>query len=151
MPPGGGRNAVDCALWELEAARAGRPAWELAGVPSLKPLLTTFTLGADAPDVMARGARDYADARAIKIKLTGDLPLDVARVAAVREARPDVWLGVDGNQGFARIDLDELVDALVANGRETARAATGARPGRRARRLHVADSDCRRRKSAQPR
>ncbi len=116
MPAGGGRNAVDCAMWELDAARAGEPAWSLAGVASLKPLLTTFTLGADTPEAMAKGARAYADARAIKIKLTGDLPLDIARVAAVREARPDIWLGVDGNQGFARADLEELVDSLVANG-----------------------------------
>lgn len=115
MPPGGGRNAVDCALWELEAARAGETAWARAGVPVLKPLLTTFTLGADTPEVMAEGARAYAGARAIKIKLTGDLPLDIARVAAVRGARPDIWLGVDGNQGFQRSDLKALVDALQAN------------------------------------
>ena len=116
MPPGGGRNAVDCALWELDAARAGQPAWALAGTPVLKPLLTTFTLGADTPERMAEGARNYANARAIKIKLTGDLPLDIARVAAVRNSRPDIWLGVDGNQGFARGDLDELVSALLENG-----------------------------------
>ncbi len=112
MPPGGGRNAVDCALWELEAARAGVSAWALAGVVEPRPLLTTFTLGADAPEVMARGALDYAGARALKVKLTGDLPLDLARVAAVRAARPDVWLGVDGNQGFKRDDLEPLVEAL---------------------------------------
>lgn len=116
MSPGGGRNAVDCALWELEAARAGETAWALAGVPVLKPLLTTFTLGADTPEVMAEGARAYAGARAIKVKLTGDLPLDIARVAAVRAARTDIWLGVDGNQGFQRSDLEELVDALQAHG-----------------------------------
>ena len=116
MPPGGARNAVDCALWELEAARAGQSAWALAGEPQLKPLLTTFTLGADTPEAMASGARAYADARAIKVKLTGDLALDIARVAAVRAARPDVWLGVDGNQGFERGDLDPLVDALQAHG-----------------------------------
>ena len=57
MPPGGGRNAVDCALWELEAARAGRPAWSLAGVGPLKPLLTTFTVSADPPEAMADRAR----------------------------------------------------------------------------------------------
>ncbi len=112
MPPGGGRNAVDCALWELEAARAGKPAWALAGEQEMRPLLTTFTLGADTPEAMAEGARRYAGARAIKVKMTGDLPLDIARVAAVRAARPDVWLGVDGNQGFHRVDLEPLVDAL---------------------------------------
>lgn len=114
MPPGGGRNAVDCALWELEAARAGKPAWELAGVGPLKPLLTTFTVSADTPTAMADRARSYTDARAIKVKLTGDLELDVKRVAAVRAACPDVWLGVDGNQGFARSQLEPLVEALLA-------------------------------------
>ncbi|MGI4797499.1 MAG: dipeptide epimerase [Janthinobacterium lividum] len=112
LPPGGARNAVDCALWELEAARAGQPVWQLAGLPAPKPLLTTFTLGADQPDIMANGARRYVHARAIKIKLTGELDLDIARVQAIRAARPDVWLGVDGNQGFGIDDLDPLVAAL---------------------------------------
>jgi L-Ala-D/L-Glu epimerase len=113
LPPGGARNAVDAALWELEAARAGRPVWDLAGVSPPKPLRTTFTIGADTPDVMAEDARRYADARSIKIKLTGDLALDIARVRAIRNARPDTWLGVDGNQGFIREQLPELIDALV--------------------------------------
>lgn len=112
MPPGGARNAVDCALWELEAAQQGVPAWKLAGIDAPKPLRTTFTLGADMPEVMAQGARDYTGAKAIKIKLTGELELDIARVAAIRQARPDAWLGVDGNQGFTLADLDELVAAL---------------------------------------
>ena len=113
LPPGGARNAVDCALWELEAARAGRPVWQLAGqAEPPRPLVTTFTLGADTPEAMAEGARAYAGARSIKVKLTGDLDLDSARVRAIRAARPDVWLGVDGNQGFARGDLDALVEML---------------------------------------
>jgi L-alanine-DL-glutamate epimerase-like enolase superfamily enzyme len=112
MPPGGARNAVDCALWELEAARAGVPVWQLAGQPAPRPLRTTFTLGADDPAVMAEGARRYVQARSIKIKLTGELELDIARVQAIRAARPDVWLGVDGNQGFTRDQLDPLVAAL---------------------------------------
>jgi L-alanine-DL-glutamate epimerase-like enolase superfamily enzyme len=61
---------------------------------------------------MAEGARNYADARAIKIKLTGALLLDIARVRAIREARPDVWLGVDANQGFSARDLPALVQAM---------------------------------------
>lgn len=116
LPPGGARNAVDAALWELEAARSGRPVWSLAGleVPP-RPIVTTFTIGADAPEAMAANARGYAEAKSIKVKLTGDLDLDLARVAAVRAARPDVWLGVDGNQGFVAADLDALVAGLRMN------------------------------------
>ena len=113
LPPGGARNAVDCALWELEANRSGIPAYRIAGIDAPRPLVTTFTLGADDPEVMAQGARRYAHARAIKIKLTGDLELDVARVRAVREARTDVWIGVDANQGFAIGDLPALVAAMA--------------------------------------
>lgn len=113
MPPGGGRNAVDCALWEVEAAGAGRPVWELAGQAPPLPLRTTFTLGADTPEVMASGARRYAEARSIKVKLTGDLELDIERVTAIRAARPDIWLGVDGNQGFVIEELNPLVTALA--------------------------------------
>ena len=112
LPPGGARNAVDCALWELEASRTAKPVWQLAGVGEPKPLRTTFTLGADSPKAMAQGARDYAQARLIKVKLTGELDLDLARVAAIRAARDDVWLGVDGNQGFAIDDLDALIEGL---------------------------------------
>jgi L-Ala-D/L-Glu epimerase len=112
LPPGGARAAVDAALWELEAQRAGRPVWALAGLPEPKPIVTTFTVGADTPEAMAAKATRYADARSIKMKLTGDVSLDLARVAAVRAARPDVWLGVDGNQGFRADDLPALTRAL---------------------------------------
>ena len=113
LPPGGARNALDAALWELEAARVDRRVWELAGVPQPRPLRTTFTVSADTPEAMAAKALSYAHAQSIKVKLTGELALDLARVAAIRAARPDVWLGVDGNQGFARDDLDALVAGLL--------------------------------------
>ena len=112
MPRGGARNAVDCALWDLEAKRRDTEALRLATIREPRALVTTFTLGADEPEVMAEGARRYADAQAIKIKLTGELEIDIARVAAIRAARPDVWLGVDANQGYARADLDSLVEGL---------------------------------------
>lgn len=114
LPANGARNALDAALWELDARRSGVPVWELAELPEPRPLLTTFTLGADDPDVMAQGALDYAQARALKLKLTGDLDVDIARVQAVRAARPECWIGVDANQGFAIGDLDRLVAALAA-------------------------------------
>lgn len=113
MPPGGARNAIDAALWELEADRAGVPVWQIAGIAAPKPVITTFTLGADAPDAMAQAARGWADARAIKVKLTGEDELDADRVRAIRAARPDVWLGVDANQGYTVDRLDALVAVLV--------------------------------------
>lgn len=114
LSPGGARNALDCALWDLEAKRSGTPVWATAGLQGIHPVITTFTLGADAPERMATGASEghYAHARALKLKLTGDLQLDLARVRAVREARPDIWIGVDANQGFSIGDLPALVQGL---------------------------------------
>ena len=112
MPPGGARNAVDAALWELESARSGQPVWALAGLEGTRPLVTTFTVSADTPEVMAAKATSYVGAKSLKIKLTGDVDLDLERVAAIRAARPEVWLGVDGNQGFVRADLERLIAGL---------------------------------------
>jgi len=113
LPPGGARNALDCALWDLDAHRSGKPVWQLAGITPPRALVTTFTLGAESPEVMAEGAKNYAQARAIKMKLTGDLDLDIARVRAVRAARPTTWLGVDANQGYGIESLEKLLAALV--------------------------------------
>lgn len=115
LPAGGARNALDCALWELEARRAGSSVSKLAGLEQApKPLLTTYTLGAALPEAMAMRAKlRFAGARALKLKLTGELDLDLARVAAVRAARPDCWIGVDANQGYRPADLDVLIRGLV--------------------------------------
>ena len=112
LPAGGARNAVDCALWDLEAKQQRRPAWKLAGLGAPRPLLTTQTLGADEPEQMAERARAFATARALKLKLTGN-DVDAERVRAVRAARPDVWLAVDANQGFTRATLESLMPVLV--------------------------------------
>jgi L-alanine-DL-glutamate epimerase-like enolase superfamily enzyme len=109
---GGARNALDCALWDLEAKLNERPAWQLAGLTKPRPLLTTFTCGADTPEKMVAAARCYKQARAIKLKLTGE-PIDAERVRAVRESLPDVWLGVDANQGFTRAFLEQLLPLLT--------------------------------------
>ena len=111
MPAGGARNAVDCALWDLEAKLNRTPAWQTAGLPALGPLPTTYTIGADTPEAMAEIARGYAPASRIKMKLTGEN--DAARVAAVRRARPNAWIGVDANQAFSRASLEALMPALV--------------------------------------
>ena len=112
LPPGGARNALDCALWDLEARLTQHPVWQIAGLNKPKPLLTTFTCGADTPAKMAAAAVAYSHARAIKLKLTGD-PIDAERVRAVRAALPEVWLGVDANQGFTREKLDRLFPVLI--------------------------------------
>ena len=113
LPPGGARNAIDCALWDLEARQTGKPAWEIAGLAAPRPLMTTFTLSADAPDAMVDTAKRFGEAKALKLKLTGD-PEDADRVRAVREARPDVWMAVDANQGFTRPGLEKLMPVLEA-------------------------------------
>jgi L-Ala-D/L-Glu epimerase len=112
LPPGGARNALDCAMWDLEAKRSRTPVWQLAGLMPAKPLLTTFTCHAEEPDKVAARAASYSGARAIKLKLTGQ-PVDADRVRAVRAALPDVWLGVDANQGFTRDFLERLLPVLV--------------------------------------
>lgn len=113
LPPGGARNALDCAMWELEAREAGTPVWQIAGLASPKPLLTTVTLGADAPGEMAAGAQALSFARALKLKLSGDVDMDIERVRAVRRVRPDVWLGVDANQGYSAGTIGPLIPVLM--------------------------------------
>ena len=114
LPPGGARNALDCALWDLEAKRLGQPAWRVAGLERPRPLLTTFTIPANDPAAMAAKAVEYAQAKSLKLKLTGELPLDAERVRAIRRARPDCWLGIDANQGFTPDSLVALLPELVA-------------------------------------
>src|SRR6185436_9041771 len=73
LPPGGARAAVDAALWELEALRAGTTAWRLAGLDKVRPVRTTLTVSADSVEAMTARAVKYASAKAIKVKLTGEL------------------------------------------------------------------------------
>ena len=116
LPPGGARNALDCAFWDLEAKRAGRPVWALAGLEAPRALRSTLTLGADSPEAMAKAALAIDPQAPIKVKLTGDLDEDILRVAAIRAARPDAWIGVDANQGYDRPTLAGLLPVLVEHG-----------------------------------
>jgi len=115
LPAGGARNALDCALWDLESRQTGQPVWQMAGLGAPRALLTTCTVSAGEPGAMAQGALAYRGARAIKLKLLGD-GRDDQRVHAVRAACPDVYLAVDANQGFTRASLDALWPALLACG-----------------------------------
>ena len=113
LPPGGARNALDCAYWELEARVCRRPVWNLVGVPPPRPVSCLVTCGAGEPREMAETAQRAQYAKAIKLKLLGDTD-DAARVRAVRLARPDAWLSVDANQGLTRENLIALIPSLVA-------------------------------------
>ena len=112
LPACGARNALDFALWELDSKLARTPVWSLAGVPPPQPLVTTFTLPADDPVVIEERIQGFAFAKAIKLKLDGDIAADQARIELVRRHRPDVWLSADANQGSAAEDLEDLAELL---------------------------------------
>ena len=103
LPRGPARNAIDCALFELEAKQSGRRAWELAGVAMPPSLETAYTLSTDRPASMAAEARPHARRPILKLKLGREEP--VACVVAVRQVAPDTRLIVDANQAWT---LDEL-------------------------------------------
>jgi L-Ala-D/L-Glu epimerase len=114
MPPGAARNALDCALWDLAAKRAGRPAHELAGLPAPKPLTTAYTISLAAPEVMAQAAAKVAERALLKVKLgRAD---DPARIAAVRRAAPRSELIVDANEGWTADDLARNLEACAQAG-----------------------------------
>jgi L-alanine-DL-glutamate epimerase-like enolase superfamily enzyme len=116
LPPGGARNALDCALWDLEAKHAGMPVWRLAGVDIVAPCVTTFTLSADGPSAVVSAAEALPHAKALKLKLDGDLQMDKERVRAVRRLRPDAWIGVDANQGYSIEKLKAIMPSFVEAG-----------------------------------
>ena len=114
LPPGAARNAVDCALWDLEAKQADKRVWELAGLPRPEPAVTAETIGIASPQEMALQASRLAKAPLLKIKLDGQ---DVrARLSAVREAAPDARLVVDPNEGWDLHRLKNLALFLAEMG-----------------------------------
>lgn len=107
LPAGGARNAVDCALWDLECKRSGRTIWQLTGIDP-KPVTTVFTIGLEStPEAMAAKAAAAADAPILKIKLDNHQPYE--KLAAIRAARPDATLVVDANQGWDFELLKEVI------------------------------------------
>jgi len=108
LPPGGARNAIDCALWDLEAKQQGKSIWELTGIRP-GPTFSVQTVGIGTPEEMANAARAL-DTGQIKVKLDGEIPEQ--RIAAVREARPEVVIVVDVNQGWTFGQLVDLAPRL---------------------------------------
>ncbi|MEQ9462730.1 MAG: N-acetyl-D-Glu racemase DgcA [Haliea sp.] len=112
LPAGGARNAIDCALWDLEAKLSGRTVWALTGIGQ-KPVFTVNTVGIGTPAAMARKAQSL-DTDFIKVKLDAELPLE--RMQAVRSARPEAQIVVDVNQGWTYSQLVELAPRFLELG-----------------------------------
>ncbi len=108
LPFGGARNALDCALWDLEAKRGGRSVWDMLNITP-KPLVSVATVSIDSPKAMGQMAAHYGQYPNLKIKLSGDEP--VARLEAIRATRPDATLIIDVNQGWSFDELKEYTPA----------------------------------------
>lgn len=111
LPAGAARNAVDCALWDLEAKSQGTRAYRMAGFDRLAPLVTAYTLSVGTPEEMRAAALKAANRPLLKIKLAGEG--DEARLAAVREGAPHAELIVDANEAWSEETLEARLDACA--------------------------------------
>ncbi|MEO9780839.1 MAG: N-acetyl-D-Glu racemase DgcA [Sedimentitalea sp.] len=114
LPAGAARNAVDCALWDLEAKQSGKRVWELAGLAAPGPEITAYTLSLDTPEAMRAQAAQHAHRPLLKIKLgTAD---DMPRLEAVRAGAPNAQIIVDANEGWSAEVYADLAPHLVRLG-----------------------------------
>lgn len=116
LPPGAARNAVDCALWDLEAKQAGKRVWTLAGLSAPGPVITAYTLSLAQPEDMRAAAAANAHRPILKIKLgaEGDMP----RLEAVRQGAPAARLIIDANEGWTPEVYTDLAPHLLRLGVE---------------------------------
>src|SRR3954449_3868102 len=114
MPAGAARNALDCALLDLEAKRSGQRVWTLLGRPAPRPCTTAFTISLATPEAMASATAKAAHRPLLKIKLGGDG--DDARIAAVRKAAPESELIVDANEAWTAENLERNLAACAQAG-----------------------------------
>ena len=115
LPPGAARNALDCAFWDLEAARSGKAVQTLAALPPTRPVLTAYTISLDSPQNMARAAQK-APYPLLKLKLGGDA--DAQRIRAIRSAVPTTRLIVDANEAWTEENFAPLMQACARAGVE---------------------------------
>ena len=116
LPAGAARNAVDCALWDLEAKQAGKRVWELAGLSAPGPEITAYTLSLASPEEMQKQAAENAHRPLLKIKL--GTPDDMPRLEAVRSGAPEAKIIIDANEGWSAEVYAELAPHLVRLGVE---------------------------------
>ncbi|WP_299138783.1 N-acetyl-D-Glu racemase DgcA [uncultured Tateyamaria sp.] len=114
LPAGAARNAVDCALWDLEAKQAGKRMWDMAGLPVPGPKITAYTLSLDTPEAMQAQAVTHAHRPLLKIKL--GTPDDMPRLEAVRAGAPQSRIIVDANEGWSAEVYADLAPHLVRLG-----------------------------------
>jgi L-alanine-DL-glutamate epimerase-like enolase superfamily enzyme len=114
MSAGAARNALDCALWDLEAKETGRRVWTLAGLPAPAPVVTAYTLSLGTPEAMGAAARRAAHRPLLKVKLGG--AGDAERIAAVRRGAPDATLIADANEAWDEASLEANFAACHAAG-----------------------------------
>jgi L-alanine-DL-glutamate epimerase-like enolase superfamily enzyme len=145
LPPGGARNALDCALWDLEAKTSGKSVWDLAGVAP-KALDTVYTISIEAdPEQMAEHAAAASAHTLLKVKLDAHQPLE--RIRAIRRARQDAHIVVDANQAWTFEQLECLAPAFADLGvqmieQPLPRGADAVLEGYRAPVLLGADESC---------
>ena len=114
LPPGAARNAVDCALWDLEAKQSNFRVWQLAGLPAPGPEITAYTLSLDSPEKMRAQAAEHAHRPLLKIKL--GTPDDMPRLEAVRTGAPHSDIIVDANEGWSAEVYADLAPHLLRLG-----------------------------------
>jgi L-alanine-DL-glutamate epimerase-like enolase superfamily enzyme len=109
LPAGGARNAVDCALWDLEAKRSGKTVWEMIGWQP-KPVTTVYTIGMDDLDVIHDDAAAHSDCPILKVKVGIGDPIE--QITAIRKGAPQSSIVVDANQGWVVADLERYSESL---------------------------------------
>ena len=115
LPPGGARNALDCALWDLEAKRSGQTIWQLLGWEP-HPVTTVYTVGIDEPENMQQDAAEHSDCPIIKVKVGIGDPLE--QIACIRAGAPDAAIVIDANQAWSVADLEQYAEPLKSLGVE---------------------------------
>jgi len=115
LPPGGARNAVDCALWDLEAKQQGNSVWERIGWTP-ESVVTVYTVGIDEPERMRADAAAHSDYPILKVKVGIGDPLQ--QISAIREGSPGAAIVIDANQAWSINELDRYAKPLQSLGVE---------------------------------
>ena len=114
LPAGAARNAIDCALWDLQSKQENIPVWQLAQLAEPQPVITAYTLSLDTPANMQAAAASNATRPVLKIKLGGEGDMD--RLQAVRHGAPESRLIVDANEGWNAGQYDALAPVMLSLG-----------------------------------